>query len=220
MANRWDSEVRKAGLDGANASEVLAAMGRLHYGIDAYNSLLRRKRPDGPLDIEKELAQPDGEDSSAANGSSIAFLAEHKDRSCLFMADAHPETILSSIDKHVGHDKRLNVGAVKLSHHGSGNNVTLPLLRRLNCQVFLVSTNGGGGHYHPDRHAIAKLVAGKWRPGNDLSSYPITVLFNYRNEFTTIWDDPDLQSKYNYATHYADPGSILGLTLVPKAPSD
>lgn len=219
LAKRWDREVRKAGLDGANAEEVLAAMSKLHYGTGAYDSLLGRKRPSGELDIEMELQKPDGADESPANGSSIAFLAEHRGRSCLFMADAHPDVMVESIIKHVGPDNRLNVGAIKLSHHGSGNNVTLGLLKRVNCQVFLVSTNGGGGHYHPDRHAMAKLLAGDWRPRSK-EEYPITVLFNYRNEFTRIWDDAELQDKHNYRVHFADSGDILALRLVPKPPEE
>jgi beta-lactamase superfamily II metal-dependent hydrolase len=218
LAKRWDKEVRKAGLDGKNYSEVLAAMDRLHYGVGALtDALLRRKKPSGPLNLAKELKKPDGADSSPANGSSIAFLAEYAGRSCLFMADAHPDAMIAAIDQVVGPGGRLQTGAVKLSHHGSANNVTLGLLKRLDSKVFLVSTNGGGGHYHPDRSAIAKLVAGDWRP-KAKSEYPIRILFNYRNEYTRIWDDEDLKKTHHYAVDYADGGDILELALVPKTP--
>jgi len=218
LAKRWDKEVRKAGLDGKNYSEVLAAMDKLHYGVGALtDALLRRKKPTGPLNLATELKKPDGEDTSPANGSSIAFLAEHAGRSCLFMADAHSDAMIAAIDQMAGPGERLQTGAVKLSHHGSANNVTLSLLKRLDSRVFLVSTNGGGGHYHPDRSAIAKLVAGDWRP-RAKSKYPIRILFNYRNEYTRIWDDKDLKKKHHYAVDYADGGNILELALVPKTP--
>lgn len=103
-----------------------------------------------------------------------------------------------------------------LSHHGSGNNVTLELLKRIDAKVFLVSTNGGGGHYHPDRHAIAKPVAGDWRPSKN--EYPIQILFNYRSDYTKIWDDKKLMKRYNNTLEYADPGDILELAAVPKTP--
>ena len=215
LAEHWDDEVHDAGLDAATFEEILRAMDKLHYRTGALDAqLLRRKKPTGPVDIEALLEEPDGADDTAANGSSIAFLAAYEGRSCLFMADAHPDVMLASIDRMVGKTKRLPVGAVKLSHHGSGNNVTLELLKRIDSRMFLVSTNGGGGHYHPDRSAMAKLIAGKWRPRR--KAYPITILFNYRSEYTKIWDDDTLKQKYDYTVEYADPGDILKLAAVPK----
>jgi beta-lactamase superfamily II metal-dependent hydrolase len=217
LAKRWDKEVERAGLEGADAGDILDAMAKLHFrtgGLD--DQLLGRSKPAGPIDIDKLLAVPDGADDTPANGSSIAFLAEHGGRSCLFMADAHPDVMITAIDKLAGKKKRLAVGAVKLSHHGSGNNVTLELLKRIDSRVFMVSTSGGGGHYHPDRHAIAKLVAGDWRPAGE--EHAIKILFNYRSDYTEIWDDKVLRKKYNYSVEYADPGDILELSLVPKTP--
>jgi hypothetical protein len=212
LAKRWDDEVRKAGLDGASFKQVLRAMDKLHYRIGAYDrELLGRKKPAGPIDVDELLAVPDGADESPANGSSIAFLAKHGERTCLFMADAHPDAMLSAIDRVAGAGKRLAVDAVKLSHHGSVNNVTLELLRRLDTRVFMISTNGGGGHYHPDREAIARLIAGDWRPIDE--DHHITILFNYRSEFTEIWDDAALEGKYHYSVAFADAGDILELSI-------
>ncbi len=217
LAGRWDAEVRDAGLMGSTYKQVLQAMDRLHFSVNAFDdSLLGRKKPSGPIDIKALLQEPDGTDNSVANGSSIAFLAEYAGRSCLFMADAHPDVIIEAIDRRAGNNKRLAVGAVKLSHHGSGNNVTLDFLRRIDSQVFLVSTSGRG-HYHPDRHAMAKLVAGDWRP-RKAGQYSITILFNYRSEYTKIWDDEDLKQRHHYSVEYANPGDILELSVVPKTP--
>ncbi len=212
LAKRWDDEVHEAGLDGATFKQVLRAMDKLHYRIGALDQeLLGRKKPSGPVDVEELLKIPDGADESPANGSSIAFLAEYDGRKCLFMADAHPDAMLAAIDRIAGKGKRLAVDAVKLSHHGSGNNVTLELLRRLDSRVFMVSTNGGGGHYHPDRQVIAKLIAGDWRPIDEDNI--ITILFNYRSEYTEIWDDQALKRRYHYAVEYATAGDILELSI-------
>ncbi len=215
LARRWDREVRKAGLDGASFDQIRAAMDRLHYSTEGLmDRTLRREKPVGTPDIAELLKVADGVDESPANGSSIAFLAEFEGRSCFFMADAHPDALIESIDRHVGKDGRLSVGAVKLSHHGSGNNVTDALLRRIDSSVFLISTSGGGGHYHPDREAIARLIAGSWREEREQK---IHLLFNYKSPFTTVWDDQEWKDRYNYEVYYADSGDILELSAVPRA---
>jgi beta-lactamase superfamily II metal-dependent hydrolase len=212
LARRWDSEVRKAGLAGATFKQVLSAMDRLHYRLtEPGMMLLGRQKPSGPLDIESLLEAPDGRDTAPANGSSIAFLAEYDGRSCLLMADAHPDVMVAAIDRIAGKGKRLVTDAVKLSHHGSANNVTLELLRRIDSRVFMISTNGGGSHYHPDRAAIAKLIAGDWREIDE--AHHITLLFNYRTEYTEIWDDEELMERFHYSVEYALSGDILELNI-------
>jgi beta-lactamase superfamily II metal-dependent hydrolase len=75
----------------------------------------------------KERFKPD---TTEANGSSIAFLAEYDGRSALFTGDAHApvlETSIRTLLRNRGRDK-LTVGAFKLPHHGSKYNVSPALL--------------------------------------------------------------------------------------------
>src|SRR5207247_2593821 len=83
-------------------------------------------------------------DQAAANGSSIAFVAEYRGKRCAFLADAHSvdiERSFARFAKQCG-DTRPLFDAVKVAHHGSRGNITSSLLQRIRCHVFMVSTDG------------------------------------------------------------------------------
>lgn len=115
------------------------------------------------------------------NSSSISFLLECTDLSLLLLADSRPEVISKSI-KGLGNNERkpLKVDYVKVSHHGSLNNTSQELLSLINCNQYLISTNGGSAnHKHPSRECIARIVYNANRTEEELKIY-----FNY--EITTI----------------------------------
>lgn len=94
-------------------------------------------------------------DSSLANESSLAFLLQNGKSSILMLGDCHAEDVLTWLDKK--NIKELKVDAVKLSHHGSKHNINKELVERLNCGMYLVSTNGEV-FKHPDLETLALLA--------------------------------------------------------------
>src|SRR5690606_38146377 len=91
---------------------------------------------------------------------SIAFILETFDVRILALADSHPYVIEKSLEK-AGFSKsnKLKVDVVKVSHHGSKNNTTCDLLDIIDCNDFIISTNGGSStHTHPDREVIARII--------------------------------------------------------------
>lgn len=147
--------------------------------------------PERP-DIEKLLREGFEEDDSAANGSSIAFLLEYKSLRILLAGDAHPSTLLETIAR-LG-DEKLALDACKLPHHGSRGSVSADLIKNLDCNAYIFSSNGNQfSHPHPE--AVARVVA--YGDGSKL-------LFNYRTEETEIWDDDTLRDAYGYTTSYPD----------------
>jgi beta-lactamase superfamily II metal-dependent hydrolase len=147
-------------------------------------------------------------DTSVANGSSIALLAEFDGRAVLLAADAHADVLVDSIkalQRARGRDnQRLKIDAMKLSHHGSANGTSIELLSMLDCRNYLVSTNGNI-FYHPDREAIARVILhGGNRP---------TLHFNYRSQYNELWDSPALKERYDYAVQYPLDGTV-GLKAV------
>ena len=94
-------------------------------------------------------------DSSLANESSLAFLIEDKDNSILMLGDCHAEDVLAWLDKN--NISKLEVDAVKISHHGSKNNINKELVERLNCDTYLISTNGKIFN-HPDLETLAVIA--------------------------------------------------------------
>ena len=132
------------------------------------------------LDVDKLADSYSVIDREPPNGSSIAFIAEYEGRSVLLGADAHPDTLVRTLQKMLkGDQKRLHLDLFKVSHHGSRKNVTRELLELMECSRFAVSTNGAR-FGHPDPEAIAGLI--KYSSGKP------TVYFNSRHDQTEPWE--------------------------------
>ncbi len=140
-----------------------------------------------------------GTDGSKANGSSIAFLAEFGEKSCMFLGDAHMKVICTSL-KNLGYskDNPLVVNAVKVSHHGSKNNITPKFLELVDAEHWLFSSNGDK-HDHPDQEAVEAVIQGARRTP--------TLWFNYRSGFTEGWESGSDGPGARYHTKYPDAGT-------------
>lgn len=147
------------------------------------------------IDVAALAAAPFKEDTSEANGASIAVLLEYRKRRLLLGADAHPGVMGSSIDRLLleSGEPQLALDAFKVAHHGSAANTSKQLLEKLATKQYLVSTNGAVFE-HPDREGIARLIAHGGREP--------TVYFNYRTEFSEIWDAAILKARHRYEVAY------------------
>lgn len=148
------------------------------------------------LDVPTLAARKTPEDRAPANGSSIAFLLEHRGATALLTADAFPSVLQSGLEalaksRKVKPPMRLDL--MKLSHHGSRANTTNALLAVARANHVVVSTNGDY-FGHPDREGIARTIQG-CLPGT-------TIWFNYRNVRTQAWADPALQLQFGYETKF------------------
>ncbi|MCX2862261.1 MBL fold metallo-hydrolase [Paucibacter sp. PLA-PC-4] len=152
----------------------------------------------GPEDITDKLQkQLRGHDGSKANGSSIAFLASYRGRTCLFLADAHADIVCDSIRKMlVDGQAFLKVDAVKVSHHGSRNNITSEFMELVDADHWLISTNGDV-HGLPNEAAIEAIIVGA-------RSKP-TLWFNYRSKFTEPFER-DARHGVEFQTRYPGDG--------------
>lgn len=187
LRDTWESELEGAGLEPDSPEEAmrrLAEAKRLapppSFGLEL-------------PDIDELAGEPFNCDRAVANGSSIALLLEHEGRRCLLLGDAHPDVVEASIMRlpAAALGPRLAVDVVKIPHHGSRNNVSRSLLERLQCDRFLISSDGSYFN-HPDPEAIARLIkSGSASP---------ELVFNYRSRRTAIWDDPRLREQHAYRT--------------------
>ena len=156
--------------------------------------------PPEPLtDLEPLAASVTRNDTSIPNGSSIAFLLEHRGASCLFGADAFP-TVLGGALWTLANARggKVVIDAVKLPHHGSQKNVSAKLLSLVDSKNYLVSTNGA--HFgHPDDVALARAVVA----GGETT----TLWFNYpASDTTSRWAEPALGGRYRLTTEFAADG--------------
>jgi hypothetical protein len=166
LANHWDKAVRDAG--GCPGDDV------------AFRQRLAARAIYQPPSTRGAKAVTLGRDNAVANGSSIAFLLEFDGSSCLLTGDAHADVLTASLQRLAAERdvERVPVDVVKLSHHGSQQNISPELLRSIDCRRFLVSTNGDI-FQHPDPSSIELLadVVGDCE-----------VIFNYANETVTRWE--------------------------------
>lgn len=111
------------------------------------------------------------------NWSSIAFVVECDNFKALMLGDSYPSTILKSLNGwNISKNNPLKLDYVKVSHHGSRFNISNELLDVIDCDSFLVSTNGGKGiSCHPDREAIANILCHTKRK----LKQTIRLFFNY-----------------------------------------
>ena len=124
----------------------------------------------------EELLQIKGKDNSLTNGSSIAFIIEYRDKQLLFLGDAHEDIIYEELLYLKNSGYKLDFEIVKVSHHGSNNNISNRMLEIISSKRFLISTNGKRSH--PDITTIAKITA---------SSENIEIIVNYPHEKIEIF---------------------------------
>ncbi|MDM0610964.1 MBL fold metallo-hydrolase [Clostridium perfringens] len=143
------------------------------------------------IDIE-EMANKEFMKNSKANNSSIAFFIEIKDKKMLFLGDANAEDISSSLEQYKI-DKKLEVlkfDLIKVSHHGSRNNINNKLFDIFYSDRYLISTNGNR-HNHPDIECLSKIIVKQ-------KQYK-SLIFNYdRKLIVKKLNVEELKIKYNY----------------------
>lgn len=193
MRIAWQKTLDALRLDPANAALFSNKLDndRRYRAADASS--------EAPEDLAEIAALATRVDKARANGSSIAFVAEYAGKRCLFAADAHPRDIEHAARRLATAygEARLRLDALKVPHHGSSGNVTASLLDAIDCENYLISTDGSV-FGHPDDEAIARLiVAGRRRA---------QLLFNYRSARTERWADENLQKHEGFRASFPASG--------------
>lgn len=127
-------------------------------------------------------------DNSVSNGSSISFLLTLDDYNFLFLADSHPEVILTSLVK-LGYDKKnpIKVDFLKVSHHGSHKNTNKELLEVIDTNNYIISTSSEF-HNHPDKRTLSRIIN---------KNQNATIYFNYDEVLKNIFSRKDFQDFQN-----------------------
>ena len=129
------------------------------------------------------------EDSSVTNASSLSMLVEYQGKKILLLGDSIPSDVVSSLYS-LGYSKehKLKVDIIKLSHHGSKKNTSHKLLELLECNKYIISTDGKK-HGHPNKETLAKIIHTQNSP---------EFLFNYEI-FENIFTAKD-KDEYQFKT--------------------
>jgi len=131
-------------------------------------------------------------DNSINNRTSIAFILDYKnEKRFLFLADAHIDIINNSLKKMgFSKDKRLKVDFVKLSHHGSKNNINNDFLDLIETNKFVTLTDCSKFE-HPDKETYSLILK------HPLRSRNIEFIFNYKSAYQNKFTQRELD-KYNF----------------------
>ncbi len=188
LADVWDYELRQAGLLLTDPSA--ADQDERVIDDDDGADFLSSQLPDVDSLAESDFVG----DKSAANGSSIAFLAEFKGKKAIFAADAHATQILTALNT-LSPSKRFKLDFFKLSHHGSKGTTSRELIEKVDCKRYAVTTNGAI-FGHPNQETIARVLMS--------ADQHVELLFNYKSKHNEIWGSTELQRKYQYSAVFGD----------------
>ena len=143
--------------------------------------------------VETLLQEKDICDTTPTNGSSIAFIITIQEKKLLFLADAHPDIILKSLNEFQSAGLIL-FDVIKVAHHGSSANTSKALLEKIDAKVYIFSTNGYKDG-HPDKSTIARIIS---RP----TGFRRELIFNYVTDNSRFFDNLEWKEKYNYSITY------------------
>ncbi|NHF58111.1 MBL fold metallo-hydrolase [Flavobacteriaceae bacterium TP-CH-4] len=149
--------------------------------------------------VEANAVAWESEDDSPTNGSSITFLLEYNGKKLLFLGDAIPGQVVQQIKKLASAaELPLPLDVLKVSHHGAWSNNSPELIRLLQADHYLFSSNGLR-HHHPHLETLAWIVKSH---GADTFK---TMVFNYRQgERLLAIDNSASKQKYNYGVLWPD----------------
>lgn len=110
-------------------------------------------------------------EKTITNKSSISFILIVEKKKYLFLGDAYSDEVLKSLEDLLKYNliEDLDFEVLKVPHHGSKNNISSALLKKVTCKNYIISTNGV--HGHPNKETIAKII--KW-------NNKCKIYFNYK----------------------------------------
>ena len=141
----------------------------------------------------KKLAK--ATNTSLSNKTSIAFILEYNQKQFLFLGDADITIVNQSlVDLGFSNKDRIEVEFVKLSHHGSKQNINEAFLDLINTSKFIILTDCST-YAHPDKETLA-LIATHDRENRK----NVDFIFNYK-ELIRKKLSIEEESKYNFKAY-------------------
>jgi len=140
-------------------------------------SYIQKVSANTKIDFEKlSLYGEDTNDLTAPNGTSIAFILEYKGKRLLFLGDAHEDIIYKNLNELKMNGVCLDFDLVKLSHHGSIENISNRLLSLMKSKKYLISTSGKG-YEHPSLITLAKVIMNHKEIRKEIIfNYPLSII--------------------------------------------
>lgn len=156
------------------------------------------------MSLDHLLSKKMSHDNSPANGSSISFIIEYKEKRLLFLADSHPKNIHKEIQSLVDKiDYNPVFDIIKVSHHGSHRNTSAELLSLIDSPTYIFSTNGEKNN-HPNPETIARIISRNGIERHLIFNYPVN------NE---LLSNEELRTEYKFSLEFSDGYEIKVIDL-------
>ncbi|PWX16592.1 hypothetical protein CYK66_09150 [Clostridium perfringens] len=122
---------------------------------------------DWGIDISDFNLETFDEDDCYDNKSSIVLLFAFNNKKILLLGDSAPSEVVKSL-KSLGYSKenRLKLEYLKVSHHASRGNTSNELLEIIDCNKFIISTNGANSYKFPHKETFARILRHELRDIN------------------------------------------------------
>lgn len=149
------------------------------------------------------------EDNSVENRSSIAFLTVFREQTVLWLADAHPSTIVASLrEKGYSEENPLVCNLVKVSHHGSIGNTSNELFSLIRCNTYLFSVNGNNSYSLPDKASMARILRNPIRPADMHYTFYFTSNDDFLQNIFKV-DGKEVFEEFNFSVLYSDKPVVM-----------
>jgi len=122
-----------------------------------------------------EVSTKNGNDNRPPNKSSIAFILKYDRKEFLFLADANINVINRSLaELGYSEDNKLKIEFLKLSHHGSLENINEDFLKLVETDKFIILTDGKNKrNNHPSKEIFPLIIEYQGKAKD------IEFIFNY-----------------------------------------
>lgn len=145
----------------------------------------RKEKKDHNESIDELLKSKFIEDKAEANGSSIAFSIEIKGKRLLMLGDSFPSVVSEGLKKSYNENYSILFDFIKISHHGSKHNTSDEFLNLINCNHYLISTNGHT-HDFPDKETLVRIATSSKKENINTKFY-----FNYPDIHEKIFNEEE-----------------------------
>lgn len=134
-------------------------------------------------------------DTSPSNKTSIACIVSFNKKQILLPGDSTPDVLAIALQNwaKVKNVDKIKFDLVKLPHHGSYRNISKDLIELIDCNKYVIMTNGGNS-YLPDKKTFCKILK--------INNHKhINFFFNYENVISSLnFLDEELKL-FNFSLH-------------------
>lgn len=152
---------------------------------------------DTPLQVLESYVDDLVLDKSKTNSESMIIVVHvGEGKQVLLPGDATPDKLQAALKKYVEDGKSNRFSLIKLPHHGSYRNLTKDILGMIECEEYMICSNGDK-HFLPNKKTLLKVS--KW--GRKSKGDNFRFHFNYFDELFPKLNISE-QDKQNYHISY------------------